>query len=318
MNDISSNTIEPDIIEPDIIEPDIIEPDIIEHDIIKHMVIGGGGQYGLTMYGILKAAHKNGFWKYENIQSLYGTSIGSFVCLLIALKYDWDILDRYFIERPWEAVFNLDLNTILYAYENRGLFDQTITDELISPLLLGKDISVDVTLKELYERTGVDIYITTSEIVQFELNVLSHKTHPDWRVLDAIYASCSLPVIFAPIIRNNCCYIDGGLFSSYPLDLCIKDGCNTNEIFGIRKTSLNNREPINQNSSLFDIIKNTMRNAMKSFNGIPFNTIRNEINIQGGAISLEGIIRFSTSKEERIKMIDDGCELFYNFTPTNI
>ena len=57
---------------------------------------------------------------------------------------------------------------------------------------------------------------------------------------------------------------------------------------------------------------------MKSFNGIPFNTIRNEINIQGGAISLEGIIRFSTSKEERIKMIDDGCELFYNFTPTDI
>ena len=179
--------------------------------------------------------------------------------------------------------------------------------------MLGKDISVDVTLKELYERTGVDIYITTSEIVQFELNVLSHKTHPDWRVLDAIYASCSLPVIFAPIIRNNCCYIDGGLFSSYPLDLCIKDGCNTNEIFGIRKTSLNNREPIVKNSSLFDIIKNTMQNAMKSFNGIPFNTIRNEINIQGGAISLEGIIRFSTSKEERINMIEEGVSLFNDF-----
>ena len=314
MIDISSNTII-DISSNTIID---ISSNTIDPNIIKHMVIGGGGQYGLTMYGIIKEAHKKGFWKYENIQSLYGTSIGSFICLLIVLKYDWDVLDRYIIERPWETVFNFDLSTIMYAYENRGLFDQTTMDKLIKPLLLGKDISVDVTLKELYERTGVDIYITTSEIVQFELNVLSHKTHPEWRVLDAIYASCSLPVIFSPIIKNDCCYIDGGLFSSYPLDICIKDGCNTDEVFGIRKTLGNNREPIDNKSSLFDIIKNIIRNAMKYLNPIPFKTIRNEINIQGGPISFEGIIRFSTSKEERIKLIDEGCELFTHFTPTNI
>jgi predicted acylesterase/phospholipase RssA len=295
MNDISSNTIEND------------------QDTIKHMVFGGGGQYGLTMYGIIKEAHKKGFWKYENIQSLYGTSIGSVVCLLITLDYDWGILDRYFIERPWETVFNFDLNTILYAFENRGLFDQTIMDELMTPLLLGKDIPINITLKELYDRTGIDLYITVSEIAQFELNVLSHKTHPEWRVLDAIYASCSLPVIFAPIIKNNCCYIDGGLFSNYPLDICLSNGCNPDEVFGLRKTSMNSREPIDKNSSLFDIIKNIIRNAMKTFNGIPLNSIKNEINIQGGHISFEGIIRFSTSKEERIKLIADGCNLFAEF-----
>jgi len=295
MTDISSNTIEND------------------QDTIKHMVFGGGGQYGLTMYGIIKEAHKKGFWKYDNIQSLYGTSIGSVVCLLITLDYDWDILDRYFIERPWETVFNFDLNTILYAFENRGLFDQTIMEELMTPLLLGKDIPINITLKELYDRTGIDLYITVSEIVQFELNVLSHKTHPEWRVLDAIYASCSLPVIFAPIIKNNCCYIDGGIFSNYPLDICLSDGCNPDEVFGIRKTSMNGGEPINKNSSLFDIIKNIIRNAMKTFNGIPLNSIKNEVNILGGHISFEGIIRFSTSKEERIKLIDDGCNLFADF-----
>jgi predicted acylesterase/phospholipase RssA len=295
MNDISSNTIEN------------------EPDTIKHMAIGGGGHYGLTMYGIIKDAHNKGFWKYENIKSLYGTSIGSVVCLLVVLDYDWDILDRYFIERPWETVFNFDLNTIIYAFDNRGLFDQTIMDELMTPLLLGKDIPINITLKELYDRTGIDLYITVSEIVQFELNVLSHKTHPEWRVLDAIYASCSLPVIFAPIIKNNCCYIDGGLFSNYPLDICIRDGCNPDEVFGIRKTSMNSREPIDTKSSLFDIIKNVIRNATKSFNRIPFNSIKNEVNIQASHLTFEGIIRFSTSKEERIKLIDDGCNLFAEF-----
>jgi len=303
MNDVSSNT---------------FETDDEKQSIIKHIVIGGGGHYGLTMYGILKEAHKLGFWKRENIQSLYGTSIGSLICLLVTLDYDWDTLDRYFIERPWETVFKFDLNTIMYAFENRGIFDQTIVNELIKPLLLGKDIPLDITLKEYYERTHIDMYITTSEVVQFELIVLSHKTHPEWRLLDAIYASCSLPVIFAPIIRNNCCYIDGGLFSGYPLDLCLKSDCDPNEIFGIRKTSGSNREPIHEKSTLFDIMKNTMKNAMKNFNGIPLNTIKNEINILGGSISFEGIIRFSTSKEERIRMIGDGYQLFKDLQDKSI
>ncbi len=303
MNDVSSNT---------------FETNDEKQSIIKHIVIGGGGHYGLTMYGILKEAHKLGFWKRENIQSLYGTSIGSLICLLVTLDYDWDTLDRYFIERPWETVFKFDLNTIMYAFENRGIFDQTIINELIKPLLLGKDIPLDITLKEYYERTHIDMYITTSEVVQFELIVLSHKTHPEWRLLDAIYASCSLPVIFAPIIRNNCCYIDGGLFSGYPLDLCLKSDCDPNEIFGIRKTSGSNREPIHEKSTLFDIMKNTMKNAMKNFNGIPLNTIKNEINILGGSISFEGIIRFSTSKEERIRMIGDGYQLFKDLQDKSI
>lgn len=295
--DISSNNIEPNNSEP---------------NIIKHIVIGGGGQYGLTMYGIIKEAHKKGFWKYENIKSLYGTSIGSFVCLLIILRYDWDILDRYFIDRPWEKVFNFDLSAILYAFENRGLFDQTTLNELIKPLLLGKDIPINITLIELYNITGIELYITTSEITTFELNILSYKTHPEWRLLDAIYASCSLPVIFAPIIQNDCCYIDGGLFASYPLDICIKNGSNPDEVFGIHKTSVS-REPINNNSSLFDIIKYTMTNAMKYINRVTPHTIRNEINIKGSPISFEGIIRFSVSKEERIKMIDEGSVLFTEF-----
>ena len=303
MNDVSSNT---------------FETNDEKQSIIKHIVIGGGGHYGLTMYGILKEAHKLGFWKRENIQSLYGTSIGSLICLLVTLDYDWDTLDRYFIERPWETVFKFDLNTIMYAFENRGIFDQTIINELIKPLLLGKDIPLDIPLKEYYERTHIDMYITTSEVVQFELIVLSHKTHPEWRLLDAIYASCSLPVIFAPIIRNNCCYIDGGLFSGYPLDLCLKSDCDPNEIFGIRKTSGSNREPIHEKSTLFDIMKNTMKNAMKNFNGIPLNTIKNEINILGGSISFEGIIRFSTSKEERIRMIGDGYQLFKDLQDKSI
>ena len=192
------------------------ETDISNNCIIKHIVISGGGHYGLTMYGILKESHKKDFWKYENIETLYGTSIGSVLCLLITLQYEWETLDKYFIDRPWNKVFDFDFHTIIEAFENQGIFNQNTMNQLIEPLFLGKDIPLDITLKEYYERTHIDFHITTSEVVSFKLNVLSHKTHPEWKLLDAIYASCTIPIIFKPIITDDSCYIDGGLFSSYP------------------------------------------------------------------------------------------------------
>jgi NTE family protein len=291
----------------------LIEEDISNNTIIKHIVISGGGHYGLTMYGILKESHKQEFWKYENIETLYGTSIGSVLCLLITLQYDWETLDKYFIDRPWDKVFNFDFHTIIEAFENQGIFNQTTINRLLEPLFLGKDIPLDITLKEYYERTRIDLYITTSEVVSFKLNVLSHKTHPEWKLLDAIYASCTIPIVFKPIITDDSCYIDGGLFSSYPLDICTSIVSNTDEIMAIRKSSGFNREPIQKNANLFDIIKNILRNAMKNFNNIPYNTIKNEIQIYGGPISFEGIIRFSTSREERINTIEEGVTLFKNF-----
>lgn len=218
------------------------ETDISNNCIIKHIVISGGGHYGLTMYGILKESHKKDFWKYENIETLYGTSIGSVLCLLITLQYEWETLDKYFIDRPWNKVFDFDFHTIIEAFENQGIFNQNTMNQLIEPLFLGKDIPLDITLKEYYERTHIDFHITTSEVVSFKLNVLSHKTHPEWKLLDAIYASCTIPVIFKPIITDDSCYIDGGLFSSYPLNVCTSIVSNTDEIMAIRKSSGFDRE----------------------------------------------------------------------------
>jgi hypothetical protein len=41
---------------------------------IKHIVMNGGGPAGLITYGAAKYLHKKGFWKLENIESIYGCS----------------------------------------------------------------------------------------------------------------------------------------------------------------------------------------------------------------------------------------------------
>jgi predicted acylesterase/phospholipase RssA len=94
---------------------------------IRHLVISGGGQTGFTFYGILKEAEKQGFWNIGDITSMYGTSIGTFISVMLCLKYDWETIDNYLIKRPWQEIFKIDLYSVIQSFEKRGIFNvQTI------------------------------------------------------------------------------------------------------------------------------------------------------------------------------------------------
>ena len=72
---------------------------------IRHLVISSGGPAGHMMYSILRTLNLKGVWDIKDIRTIYGSSIGSFTAILIALQYDWETLDDFLIKRPWEKIF---------------------------------------------------------------------------------------------------------------------------------------------------------------------------------------------------------------------
>ena len=72
---------------------------------IKHLVISSGGPAGHMMYSILRTLNLKGVWDIKDIKSIYGSSIGSFIAIIIALRYEWEVMDDYLIKRPWEKIF---------------------------------------------------------------------------------------------------------------------------------------------------------------------------------------------------------------------
>ena len=52
---------------------------------IKHIVISGGGPTGLKALGALQHLERNGFWNIDEIISIYATSAGAIVAVLLAL-----------------------------------------------------------------------------------------------------------------------------------------------------------------------------------------------------------------------------------------
>jgi NTE family protein len=203
---------------------------------IKHLVISGGGPLGFRYLGALQKLEIDGFWSFNEIETIYGTSIGGIIGTFICLKYDWETLNKYIIERPWHDAFKVNPKQIFDSYYNKGLFDKKLAEIIFKPLLEAKDLTLNITLKEFYEFSKIDLHIFTFELNKFQTIELSHTTHPDLGLLQALTMSSSLPGIFIPTIIDNCCYIDGGVLCNYPLNQCLRDHTNKDEILGIKSS----------------------------------------------------------------------------------
>lgn len=283
---------------------------------IRHLVLSGGGQTGFTFYGVLREAHKQGYWDIENIKSIYGTSVGMIVSIILCLKYDWETVDNYLINRPWNTVFKFDIYSVIQSFEKRGIFTVDTIAQILIPLFAGKDVPVDITLAEFYALNGIELHFLATEVNSFKVVDISHKTHPDWRVIDAVYCSSTLPIIFAPHISGDECFVDGGVMCGYPIQQALDAGLDPDEIFALKKhNGLNASNVVTSQSSLFDFLMIILRKTIQVLNGREVGLVPNEILITGESVSIDGILDLAASKDAREKLINFGVDLFDSWRP---
>jgi predicted acylesterase/phospholipase RssA len=284
---------------------------------VKHLVIAGGGPIGLQFLGALEHLNENGFWKIENIESIYATSIGTIIGAFICLNYDWPTLNKYIIDRPWHDAFKLNGKQIFDAFYNKGLYDKKLAEIVFKPLLEAKDLSLSITLNEFYEYSKIEFHLYTFELNKFETVDISYKTHPDLLLMQAITMSSALPGIFMPTILDNGCYIDGGVMSNYPLSYCLKNHLNTDEILGVTfyrsikddMTDAYKNNIITEESSVLDFSIGFFINAMNYiYKNIKRDKIDNQIECinDDNFLTLDVIQASIHSSQMRKEWIDKG------------
>jgi predicted acylesterase/phospholipase RssA len=287
---------------------------------IKHIVISGGGPTGVIALGALQHLEKQQFWNIENIESIYCTSAGSLLGVLVALKFDWDSINDYIIKRPWHEAFQIRVSQIFEAYHKKGLFDEKLFDVFFKPFFNSRDISMKMTMREFYEYTKIDFHIFTLEMNRFEIVDISYKTHPELELLNAIHMTSAIPMIFSPCCIGDDCFVDGGMISNYPLNYCIKNNCITDvngyeEILGLRNnyekdpdSDLGNNI-VNQESTILDYMMtfinklvlniDTEKNQQSIENEVAYCTKRPSFSFLKSAIS---------SREVREQLLNIGIE----------
>jgi predicted acylesterase/phospholipase RssA len=202
--------------------------------VIKHLVIAGGAHMGFSYYGALKTLIQKQFIQMANIETIYTTSVGSIIAIFLLLQYEWDTVDTYLIDRPWNKVFSFDFPTLVKSLSKGGIYDISSFQESISPMLLGKDLSPEITLQEFYDYSNTELHFVSTSFANLGLCDISYKTHPDWKLLEAVYATSCLPVIFVPFEKSpGEIYIDGAINMNYPMNRCLEDGHSSDTVLGV-------------------------------------------------------------------------------------
>ena len=301
---------------------------------IKHIVLCGGGPVGLVSYGAIKKLMNNNIIIYENIKSIYSTSIGCFIALIFILNLKLEWIDDFLIKRPWENLINFSSIDYFNLFFTKGLCDENFFINVLKPLFLAADIPITITLKEFYEINKIDWHIFTCNLNKFSKVDLNYKTFPNLTVIEAISMSSSIPIMIKPPYYNGEYYLDGGLCCNCPLyDCYYNEKCSKNEIivfindksssstylynniendiqndYNKNDTSYNN---LNENTNIFSFIIYIIRTIFKKIMIIENNTlitIKNTINVSITPYSFD-INLWSyifSNKEERKKLIELG------------
>ena len=283
---------------------------------IKHLVISGGGPVGFTYLGALEYLNKSQFWNRENIESIYATSIGSVIATCICLNYDWETLNKYVLERPWHEVFKISGQQIFDSYYKKGLYDKKILETVLKPLLEAKDLSVKITLKEVYEYSKIDLHIFTFDINKFDTVELSHNSHPNLLLVEALTMSCSIPGIIMPVIMDGCCFIDGGVLCNFPINQCLRDHNVEDEIFGINYICNDSKTTVTQDTTLLEYtIAITLNATLFITSSNKTSTIKNCIlyEVDKQPLELDNMKKTIKSQEFRKELFEQGRELGKKF-----
>ena len=221
---------------------------------IEHLVLSGAGINILIQIGLLDYLIQYEIFQLQNIKSIYGTSAGAIISILLLLGIPITDLRDYIIQRPWDKFFTID---ILNLNDTKGIITSNHLYTMIKPFMLAYDIPDTFTLLDLYNKTHVDLHIFTTKLNDMASIDLNYIQTPDVTIHEAIAMSAAVPIIFTPVCYKNEYYIDGGILNNCPIPF-IDDQYDTTLIIDI----IGNTKNYTQDTSLLDYVNIIISNSL--------------------------------------------------------
>ena len=189
---------------------------------IENLVLEGGGVLGVSYVGALEVLYDEGVLP-KRVINLAGSSVGTIFTGAMACGADIEFIRSLagmnfgdFIDNgPIRGIYNI----LRYNGYCHGDYFCKWYDEIISSLVLRNyNLSTKgITLMELHELTGRDLYITTVNVTKKKLEILSWKNRPEIPLFLAARMSIGIPGVFVPVKYGGDIYIDGGFLNNYPI-----------------------------------------------------------------------------------------------------
>lgn len=157
------------------------------------LALSGGGAKGFAHIGVFKLLEECGLMP----DVIVGTSAGALMGALFADGYSADEITDLFTEREFSEFAQFQI-------PKSGLFDSTRFRHFLKRHLRAKNI----------EDLKIPLIVMATDLDHGE----SHE-FTSGPIVEAVTASCSIPIIFSPVTIDGIHYVDGGLFHNFPVSI---------------------------------------------------------------------------------------------------
>lgn len=196
------------------------------------LALSGGGAKGFAHLGVFKLLEESGL----KPDIISGTSAGSLMGVLFADGYSADEIKNMFIGREFSEFAQLQI-------PKSGLFNYDRFQEFLKRHLRSKRIE-DLPIPTVIVATDLD-------------RGCSHEFRSG-PIVEAVTASCCMPIVFSPVLINGVHYVDGGLFRNFPVST-IRDECEY--VIGVNVSPL---IPLRYKQTLLHIAERTYHYVFKA------------------------------------------------------
>lgn len=288
---------------------------------IEHLVIAGGGTLTLRTLGSLNYFLDNDIININNIKTIFGTSAGAILAVCLSLKMDINLITNYFVSRPWEDIYEITPQSLYNLYSNKGIFDKKMFAKLIEPLLEYNEISLEITLEEFYNLTNIDIHMFSLELNELEVVDISHSSFPQLALIDALYMTSCIPIVFEPFLYKDVFYVDAGIIVNYPLVYCVEHLTRLGEYDETKIFGFNTHQESNEKTNTETIQEGNMisytfymfKKLLKKHKQLKIPDIQNTITYYTYENTFTSLIESFSSQEKREEYVNEGKKIASDF-----
>ena len=159
------------------------------------LALSGGGSKGLAHAGVIKFLNENKI--YPDVLS--GTSAGAIVATMYAAGKSPEEILNFFKS---VSFFKWNHFSIM---KPRGFIHSDVFKKYLQPIF------GDAKIHDLDKK----VYITATNILSGKLEIFGGNTP----IVDAVIASCAIPMVATPYKIGNELYNDGGILNNFPADV---------------------------------------------------------------------------------------------------
>jgi predicted acylesterase/phospholipase RssA len=178
----------------------------------QKIILSGGGVRGIAHIGALIELRKHNYLKL--VKEWLGVSAGSILALMIVVGYTLEDMKAFSMDFDFSNIMDPDDPTAwIFKF---GIDTGERLKRLIVALMKEKGYCANTTFKDLPKTPRLRVFAT--DIHKAAFKVFSGTLTPDYPVVDAILASCAIPLFFQPCtdLDNGNILMDGGVITNIP------------------------------------------------------------------------------------------------------